>query len=188
MHPLFLLLLHLNFGPGNFTSIQDDNASDTLIWQPETKLNWDDFLAEAPNRNSFAAFTYTLINMEYSATITEGKVIPSFKIYAAFNRRRSWVKNQKEARTPEILAHEQAHFDISEITARRLRKALLTETYSRKSLEQKINSIYQVTVQAGDEMQALYDQESDHGLNKAQQLKWSNRVKNELSELANYAR
>ncbi len=188
MYPLFLLLLHLNFGPGNFTSIQDDNASDTLIWQPETKLHWDDFLAEAPSRNSFAAFTYTLINMEYSATITEGKVIPSFKIYAAFNRRRSWVKNQKEARTPEILAHEQAHFDISEITARRLRKALLTETYSRKSLEQKINSIYQVTVQAGDEMQALYDQESDHGLNKAQQLKWSNRVKNELSELANYAR
>jgi hypothetical protein len=188
MYPLFLLLLHLNFGPGNFTSIQDDNASDTLIWQPETKLNWDDFLAEAPSRNSFAAFTYTLINMEYSATITEGKVIPSFKIYAAFNRRRSWVKNQKEARTPEILAHEQAHFDISEITARRLRKALLTETYSRKSLEQKINSIYQVTVQAGDEMQALYDQESDHGLNKAQQLKWSNRVKNELSELANYER
>jgi predicted secreted Zn-dependent protease len=98
------------------------------------------------------------------------------------------VKNQREARTPEILAHEQAHFDISEITARRLRKALLTETYSRKNLEQKINSIYQVTIQAGDEMQALYDQESDHGLNKTQQLKWSNRVKNELSELANYAR
>jgi len=188
MYPLFLLLLHLNFAPGNFTAIPNHSASDTLIWQPETKLVWDDFLAEAPARNKFAAYTYTLINMEYSATMTDGKVKPTFEIYAAFNRRRSWVKNQREARTSEILAHEQAHFDIAEITARRLRKALLTETYSRKSLEQKINSIYQVTVQAGDEMQALYDQESDHGLNKAQQLKWSNRVKNELSELANYAR
>ena len=188
MFQLFLFLFHLNSGIGNFTPIPNNSASDTLIWQPETKLVWDDFLAEAPARNKFAAYTYTLINMEYSATITDGRVKPTFEIYAAFNRRRSWAKNQREARTPEILAHEQAHFDISEITARRLRKALLTETYSRKNLEQKINSIYQVTIQAGDEMQALYDQESDHGLNKTQQLKWSNRVKNELSELANYAR
>lgn len=185
---LIILLLHLNSGFGNHSPTKEFSASDTLSWQPETKLTWNDFLAEAPSRNNFAAFTYTLISMEYSAKITDGKVKPSFKIYAAFNKRKSWVKKQKEARTPEILAHEQAHFDIAEITSRKLRKALQSETYSRNNLEQKINRIYQETIQAGDEMQALYDEESDHGLNKPQQLQWLKRVERELMELADYAR
>lgn len=185
---LIILLLHLNSGFGNFNPTKEFVASDTLAWHPETKLTWNDFLAEAPARNNFAAFTYTLISMEYSAKITNGKVTPKFEIYAAFNKRKSWVKNQKEARTDEILAHEQAHFDIAEITARKLRKALVNEMYNRNNLEGKINKIYQETIQAGDQMQAQYDKESDHGLNKPQQLQWLKRVERELMELADYAR
>jgi hypothetical protein len=188
MFQLILFLFHLSSGLGNSNPTKEFSASDTLAWHPETKLTWNDFLAEAPSRNNFAAFTYTLISMEYSAKITNGKVTPKFEIYAAFNKRKSWVKNQKEARTAEILAHEQAHFDIAEITARKLRKALLNETYSRNNLEDKINTIYQETIQAGDTMQAQYDEESNHGLNKIQQLQWLKRVERELAELADYAR
>jgi hypothetical protein len=37
-------------------------------------------------------------------------------------------------------------------------------------------------------MQAQYDEESNHGLNKTQQLQWLKRVERELAELADYAR
>ena len=185
---ILILLFHFNFGWEISGTVEKLPASDTLTWQPSTKLTWEDFLGEAPARNSYAAFTYTMISMEYSATITNGKVKPTFEIYSAFNRRKSWVKKEKEARTAEILAHEQAHFDIAEITARKLRKALLGASFSKDSLEPKINRLYQETIQAGDLMQALYDQESNHGLNKTQQQKWLAAVKQELLDLKIYER
>ena len=195
----FLLFLQILFAfPFSFAPNHTSNQTnfpavtatyrDTLYWSPGLKLTWDDFQGEPPPVNGYAAYTYTIITLQYTAIIRGNTVSPEFKIRTAFNRNKSWVhKNRPESTTPVILAHEKGHFDISEITARRLRQALTSTTYRRSDYKEEIDRIYDSIVDEGQALQELYDLETDHSTIDEQQDKWLLRVKNELNALNAYA-
>lgn len=165
---------------------QSVNVTDTLYWRDDVQLRWDDFQSREKIKTNYAAFTYTIITLNYSLSHSGGAYQPKFSVKCAFQRSRSWVdRDDAAAMTAEILAHEQLHFHIAEITARKLRKALTSKRYT-KNYAREINELYERELNAGEEMQQSYDRESQHGINDVAQKRWSEKVPKLLQSLAAY--
>ena len=88
-----------------------------IFWSKDYFLTWDDFYAE-PNSSSFEDSS-SKIKYHYTWTInsetSEGKIyfiIDNIRLYAQFLRRLSWVREKQTS--PDLLKHEQGHFDLAE--------------------------------------------------------------------------
>jgi len=163
------------------TSYLRSDFSDTLQWTSTNKLKWNDFKADAP-RSRFAAYTFTVITMDYSIKSLGKSLQANFTVTSAFNRQKSWVKNTADSRTEAILRHEQLHFDIAELSGRKLRKKLAELKLSRERYARQIQAAYDEVIEAGEAMQKAYDDETEHGLIPEEQERWSEKIARELLE------
>lgn len=169
------------------TNSRAGEFADTLQWASTKKLAWSDFKADAP-RSRFAAYTFTVITMDYSITSSGKSLEAYFTITSAFNRQRSWVKNSPESKSDAILRHEQLHFDIAELSARKLRKKLSELKLSRERYAKQIQAAYDEVIGAGDAMQKAYDDETAHGLLQDEQKRWSDKIARELRDYIDYSK
>lgn len=156
-----------------------------MTWHPNLKLEWKNFRGKPQPNTNAVAVTASGITFEYSVKET-GKTVLAFtaKVKTHFYPKRSWYV--KERANDYILAHEQLHFDITELHARKFRKQiekLKVSNHIREDLQQLHQSINK---QLAD-MQNLYDTESNNSINKEQQDKWAAYVKKELSNLDAYS-
>jgi predicted secreted Zn-dependent protease len=79
-----------------------------------------------------------------------------------------------------ILGHEQGHFDITELHARKLYKDLKEYKFRKGSVSNDINQIYNQVVNELQQMQNDYDKESDHSRNFRLQKEWESRIAEDL--------
>lgn len=187
LSPIFLLYLFLNFSgkpapihppidrsPIVTTTFIREENSESVPWIFERRLTWEDFLSE-PKRNTDAvASTSTSLGISYRA---ENGAL-DYTITCNFSKHKSWGL----LKTDYILAHEQGHFDITEIYARKLHKALQEYTFNRKTYRQDINGIYSGIVREKEAMQAAYDNESDHSRHRRLQYEWLDKIDQMLEE------
>lgn len=149
-----------------------------LPWTGHRKLTWDDFQC-VPVRNTEAvALTSTSLGISYR--VKNNQFI--YDITCAFSKEHSWGL----LKTPYILAHEQGHFDITEIYARKLHHELQHYRFNEKTFKKDINEIYQRIVQEKEAFQAQYDRETDHSRKKARQEEWEVRIEALLADTAPY--
>jgi hypothetical protein len=191
-HLLFILVFLLNFSGMPATSggmpeevivalpLTERNENEEFIpWLMQRKLNWDDFSGE-PRRNSEAvASTSTSLGIAYQ--LERSGIV--YRITCNFSKHKSWGL----LKTDYILAHEQGHFDITEIAARRLHQELSAYVLNIKSYRQDINDIYNRIVKEKEAMQATYDRESDHSRNRGVQFEWLDKINLMLEETALWA-
>ena len=145
-----------------------------IPWLIERKLVWEDFSAE-PRRNSEAvASTSTSLGISYQ--LEDGILV--YRITCNFAKQKSWGI----LKTDYILAHEQGHFDITEIAARRLHGALSQYIFNPATYKQDINELYKLIVKDKEEMQAEYDRITDHSRNRRLQYEWQDKIKLMLEE------
>ncbi len=113
-----------------------------------------------------------------------GKNDFQYEVQSNFYPGNSWVKPDKK--DAYLLAHEQLHFDISELHARKLRKAL--EEYKlTKNVKQDLQKIYKTIETERHEMQQKFDQESRHSMQKDAEEKWQRFVRAELEKYEDFA-
>lgn len=156
---------------------------DTIFWRPDIKLHWVDFRSKPDKASSFVAYSSTFITLKYSIKFKGGKVIPDFNVSCGFNCKKSWARKDKpDLLTQELLEHEQLHFDIAELTARKLIKTLKNQSYTKANYEYKIEGIRNNIINEGDDLQNRYDKETGHGTNSKEQLAWKNRIELELKK------
>lgn len=168
-YSLFLLLPVFSFIPAE---------DDMIDWKESRRLVWDDYLG-APNPNSdAAALTATYLSIEYE--MTQRGV--GWKIQCKFSKSRSWVRTK----TDHILGHEQGHFDIAEIFARKLHKKMKEYRFDRNTYQKDLETIYQDITNEKESFQNQYDRETDHSRDKEQQAKWMEKIKSSLEELKDY--
>ena len=77
---------------------EDINAkTDTIYWEAGKLLSRNDFRGSEPYMSQFAAYTYTIILMEYDVkSNNRDKIDPTFAIHAAFNpKNHGFLKHQK---------------------------------------------------------------------------------------------
>ena len=173
------------------TLIKNENrpqskSSDTLYWNDGIKLTWDDFKAISTDTKGYAAYTFTMITLNYEVKSSGQTFTPTFTVKCAFQRSKSWVnRKDQKSQTPEILAHEQLHFTIAEITARKLRRNLKVQQYT-KNYKNEIKEIYNKTLDEGEKMQARYDKETNHSIDKEAQKRWSYLIESDLGYMMGY--
>lgn len=151
----------------------------TLPWQPERRLVWDDFLCTPQKQGDAVASTSTSLGISYQ--VKNGKL--AYAITCHFSKKKSWGL----LKTDYILAHEQAHFDITELHARKLYQALHNYSFNPETFKKDIATIYEEVVQQKESMQEAYDSETDHSRRRRTQYDWLDRIDNLLNETEVFA-
>lgn len=152
---------------------------DPIAWSSTRRLSWADFKASPDPKSANAALTSSKISFKYSQSGANFR----YQIACEFDKNASWGK----VKTPPILAHEQGHFDISEIHARKLNRALQQYSVNEASLARDISGIYQRIMDEQNSFQAEYDTETNFSRNPEKQQAWLEKIKKELEHLEAYA-
>ena len=157
----------------------DNNNDDEIIWNENYKLKWEDFKGNPKYNTVEAAATSDALLSSYSINNQSG----NFTVKCVFIKSESWVKIPSN----RLLNHEQRHFDITEIYARKLRKKFKQSVFnSSAQLKSFYDSETQNNESAWNNYQALYDKETKHSENDVKQAEWDNKIDNELKELEAY--
>lgn len=157
----------------------------SMSWQ-EDLLEWSDFRGKPQLHNSFHANTTSGISYSWSLkTSEEGKEFV-FSVESYFFPEGSWVKPGKTSEN--LLAHEQLHFDITELHARKLRSQLQEFNPEKvKDIKKALREIYQKIEAERAHMQQKFDVETRHSQNAEAQLKWQEVVRLELGKYEEFS-
>jgi hypothetical protein len=168
---LCLLITTLGYG--------QPKEENTIEWQQNRKLTWSDFKGPAHNWN-VAAVTYCGIKIEpVNFNKTNGKA--TYKITTYFITDSSfYFKNKADT---FVLSHEQAHFDIAELYARRMRAVLADKGVI---VFKEANTIYQRFYKEYLNFQQKYETKTKHGTNLPEQKKWEELIAAELNKLSKF--
>jgi hypothetical protein len=157
------------------------NNEEIIAWDENRPLNWDDFKGKPEPRFAAATTSYDILKTIAKKNDNASEV----KITAVFFKRSSWKKVQWI--NDDVLAHEQRHFDIVELFARKLRKKLGDQKFkSYTELEEKLLELYGVNDKEMDLYQDQYDEETDGSMNGDQQRAWQKKIAREIKELDTY--
>jgi hypothetical protein len=155
-------------------------------WSVRRALTWADFKGSPPRDSSAAAETaYTLF---YGVHCVGSKF--EFRVVAAFRPNDSWVRPtvvKSATDSPRALRHEQTHFDISEVHARRMRRYFAELVAPCRTSTNDLADAAQRFVSDERNAQAQYDTETDHSRSSAQQAKWDKEIDNQLIALNKFA-
>lgn len=152
------------------------SASDSLVYWGR-RLNFSDFQSLSNYNEIESAVSYVGFECNYDYDTDLGKF--DFQVKAFFNPKKSWIKDKDSS----SLIHEQIHFDIAELFARRL----CTELSNIKidyNIDKKIDSLIKHYSELMKAYQALYDKKTLSGANLSEQKKWLKRISNELDSIS----
>jgi hypothetical protein len=152
-----------------------------ILWHPARRLRQVDFKAAAVGR-PFDAATNSFLRYRYFNHAREGVAL--VRVENVFDCHLSYFRDAPDA--AYILAHEQAHFDISEIYARRLARALQQQVSNLQQLDSKQEPLYEQTITELRAMQALFDHDVHLSVHNHQV--WQAIIARQLSTLEPYAR
>ena len=160
--------------------VQSDLVADQAFpWSAGRPLAWRDFQGSPPSAGSEGAkISYTL----YSGWKCRGEVF-EFRVIVGFRPRQSWVKamvlnDSTQRRT--ILGHEQTHFDLAEVHARRMRRAFGDLVRPCARTDADLSAVAQRLALEEKAEQRRYDTETNHGLLADHQAAWSRDVTRRL--------
>lgn len=156
-----------------------ENSEEIIPWKTERKLAWDDFLCTPQKQGDAVASTSTSLGISYQ--VKNGAL--TYTIMCNFSKKKSWGL----LKTDYILAHEQAHFDITELHARKLYQALSAYEFNPETFKKDIASIYEQIVKEKEEMQEAYDSETDHSRRKKIQYDWFEKIEQMMAETTEFA-
>ncbi|WP_018477780.1 DUF922 domain-containing protein [Pontibacter roseus] len=152
------------------------STNDKLAWSAERKLNWDDFRAIPEGDNPHHALTAA--NLAVDAKCKNNKFY--YEVKCVFLPGESWSKNKK---SEKLLAHEQLHFDLTEVHARLLRKRLKGMRSSCDNMKSKLNTTVGDAFKTWKAEQGEFDRLSRHGLDAEVQQVWAADIEQRLAAL-----
>lgn len=159
--------------------LAQSNNEELLEWSASRKLTWADYKAAPDPDSDAAASTTTYLGIDYNITSTSF----SYKIESRFSKTHSWGLHK----TDYILSHEQGHFDIAEIFARKLNKKMSEYKFDKRTYEKELKKIYEDVTKEKTETQNQYDKETRHSINKEKQAEWLKKIAAMLEEYADWA-
>ena len=156
-----------------------EEDKELMSWSATKKLAWSDYKGNPDPGSDAAATTTTYLGFEYN--IRSNKF--SYEIDCMFSKNKSWGRSKTEY----ILSHEQGHFDIAEIFARKLNKKMMGYQYNKKNFREELNKIYNDILDEKEIFQTQYDNETDYSRNKDKQADWLKKIEKVLEELKDYS-
>jgi hypothetical protein len=159
--------------------LSQDKDEELLFWTTGHRLTWTDYKGKADPSTGAAASTATFLGIDYTFS-PKGL---TYTITCSFSKTRSWGLHKNEY----ILQHEQGHFDIAEIFARKLNMKMATYKFNKATYKTDLQKIYDDVVNEKEETQNAYDKETDHSIKKDKQAEWLKKIEKMLKEYEGYA-
>jgi hypothetical protein len=156
------------------------SGDQSFSWS-EKQLTWDDFRGKPHTKSRVGAITYSGIKYSYEQS---GSSL-SMKVVATFDPDLSWYN--KSTANEYVLRHEQLHFDITELYARKLRAALKQISPKAAKPSAIAEKLYDKFFSESRDYQDLYDHETNHSRNEARQAEWDKKISSALKELQPHA-
>ena len=147
-----------------------------IKWNETPLLTWDDFTGKVNDTSKFDAECFAEIRYQYKS-YTAGKF--QFDVYAHFDKNISW--SRKEKRSEALLKHEQTHFNIAQLFAKKLESDFKTCNFAENYNDQ-IQLLFTKAKREYESMQTRYDEETNHSLNKEKQKEWEGLIGYELAK------
>jgi hypothetical protein len=176
---LKIIALFILWLPSCFAQSQPGgNDSELIAWNEFYKLHWYDFQGSPGEEARGDAGTAVQIKAKPYLVKKEVR----YEVDAFFNRKKSWVRDQ----SPSLLAHEQLHFDIAELYARKIRKKIDALRRNNVSDIKTFNAAIEELLEESNVADIQYDAETLHGGLSRKQAEWTGKVKQELDALRPY--
>ncbi|PTX20346.1 uncharacterized protein DUF922 [Pontibacter mucosus] len=152
-------------------------TNEQITWSVDRRLTWDDFKAAPDDANPHHALTAA--NLAVNASCKKNQF--TYTVTCVFLPQQSWSKRKG---SEKLLAHEQLHFDLTEVHARQLRHDLQQVNCSNHKV--KLSQVVNAAFKRWKEEQNRFDEASRHGLDKEEQEVWANSIAARLKKLEAY--
>lgn len=161
-----------------------DTPDTELIWDESYRLTWSDFKGEPQDEIDAVAITASGLSSQFSARTTPSRLVDyTATITANFYPDKSWYKPGKVNEI--VLAHEQLHFDITELNARLLRRNI-EEFEFTINIKSEMNFLVDKANKDLEIMQTRYDNETNYSMNVEAQKQWQIHIQEELLKLTDF--
>ncbi|MBD1364099.1 hypothetical protein IDJ77_09790 [Mucilaginibacter sp. ZT4R22] len=164
----------------NFTDHQESPEGDTIYYDINRPLRWDDFQLK-PQNSKYGAEVFASLGYNESISVSQGIINLKLDIKVYLPKSACWARY--EAMTNSSLVHEQHHFDIVKIVGEHFKKQILAEKLKPGNYDGPINMAYFDALREINALQKQYDTETGHSTNTYQQQLWNARIEKELQEL-----
>ena len=168
MDRLIIVLLVLS----SFTPPGHAQHSSSREWGKP--IVFSDFESAPDDADTAAANISVTIVLGYSI-MWNGNL--KFRAVAVMDKDKSWIKGA--FKNEAVLKHEQGHFDIAQIYAKKLETTLKNRRYTRKDIG-LLEAIYDQFLGMMNDLQIRYDQETGGGMNSTAQSLWRKFIQQEL--------
>lgn len=174
--------------PSPAAAVAEQLARSQAIRWSDRRLTWGDFKGR-PGAEAGLIAAQTASTLIHAVRCAGSNF--EFSVVAAIRPNESWVRLsllQSVEQNARALRHEQTHFDLTEVHARRLRR-YFTELETPCAIPS--DSLAEMAGRvAKDESiaQERYDADTDHGRNAPEQTRWERDVEERLAALRGFAR
>lgn len=174
---LFALIFVTSF---NLFSQESYIKQDSIPWDKNYRLKWSDFKGRPDMLSKEDAACAASIYVRGF----RDKGLPNFLVYNSFMKSDAWTSDSTSVM---LLQHEQLHFDIAEVYARKIRKAV--DSLRRKQIKSTDSYSIEITklLSMFETTGKLYDEQTSHGTYGNQQSEWEQKILKELQSLNDYA-
>ena len=156
-------------------------SNQLLPWQQDRRLTWSDFQGEPEEEIDFRAMTNWQLSYDFQLSKVKGEINSQFNVYTFFDNQQSWVREGSGSQ--QLLQHEQLHFDIAELFARKLRKQFAIYSFRSENYKEELNLLFEASLDSCNVVQTQYDLDTEHGLNQKKQQDWQQKIDQELMQL-----
>ena len=163
-------------------------SEEAIVWTLRRPLTWADFKGEPPNEAGIVA-ARTVYRIIDGAQCARSKF--EYRVVTTFRPKDSWVRHsilRTPADSARALRHEQTHFDLSEVHARRLRRYFAELMAPCKMSPSDFSAAANRMEHDEKAAQVLYDSETQNGRVAAQQTRWDREVDSQLLALSKFVR
>lgn len=164
-----------------FFYVATSYAQDTIHWDKQRPLAWEDFRG-TPEDNaieSAQAATGVALAFQYREDLENNTWEYKYEAHSFFLTDLSWYKKQDI--NYYLLEHEQTHFNISEFYARKLRYEL-SKLMASESVGDDAERIYNKIQKEHKTLQNKYDRETKHSLHIDRELEWQKQIQDSLKQ------
>lgn len=157
-----------------FISLLTYGQEGLVAWNESKPLHWNDFSGKAKDTSVFDAEVFAEVRYTYQFNSLKDF---HFDVRAHFDKSTSWSKSERQCE--HLLKHEQTHFDIAELFARKMKADFETYNYT-ENFAAEILAIFNQKKLEYHAMQQRYDEETNHSLNKEKQKEWETYIMEQL--------
>lgn len=178
MRSVGILLMFISFSS---SVLAQSIEIDSICWDRNRTLKWSDFQGP-PDTVMSIGLAGCGAALQVAGYWDKG--LPNFLVTNYFKKNSSWTVDTTSS---YLLQHEQLHFDIAEVHARKIRKAVDSLRSEGIRNFDPYSDAIQYLLNRKNEINSLYDEETGHSVYRDKQEEWNQKVRDELRCLKEYA-